>query len=64
MARYRWDDDKNALLQRTRGISFEEIVAAIETGGLLDNLQHHNPARYPRQRLFVIALNNYVYQVP
>ena len=28
-----WDPDKNALLQRTRGLGFEAIVTAIMTGG-------------------------------
>ena len=64
MAFFSWDDEKNALLQRTRGISFEEIVVAIEAGGLLDTLKHHNPKRYPRQRLFVVSLNQYAYLVP
>ena len=30
-----WDPDKNAMLQRTRGLGFEVIVTAIVTGGLV-----------------------------
>ena len=35
-----WDPDKNALLQRTRGLGFETVVIAIMTGGLVANVPH------------------------
>ena len=47
-----------------RGISFEEMVLAIEADGLLDELRHPNPEKYPNQSVFVIALDDYVYPVP
>ena len=59
-----WSAEKNQQLQRERGISFEEIVAAIEADGLLDELVHPNQAPYPRQRLLVVALSGYAYVVP
>ncbi|WP_413934331.1 hypothetical protein [Nitrospira sp. BLG_1] len=37
---------------------------AIETGGLLDVVGHPNPARYPNQGLFVVAVSSSVYLVP
>jgi uncharacterized DUF497 family protein len=64
MAHFTWSAEKNQQLQRDRGISFEEIVAAIEAGGLLDELVHPNQTRYPRQRLLVVALRGYAYVVP
>lgn len=39
-------------------------MLAIETGGLLDVVEHPNPTRYPNQGLFVVAVNSYVYLVP
>jgi hypothetical protein len=51
-------------LQQFRGIRFEDIVTAIQTGGLLDNLAHRNPARYPNQRLLVVQIGDYAYVVP
>lgn len=33
MKRYSWNAEKNEQLQKTRGISFEEIVFHIQTGG-------------------------------
>jgi len=64
MAHFTWSAEKNQQLQHDRGISFEEIVAAIEAGGLLDELVHPNQTRYARQRLLVVALSGYAYVVP
>ena len=64
MKTFRWNATKNARLRLERGVSFEEIVVAIEAGQLLDVLEHRNPARYPRQRVLVVALRRYVYLVP
>src|SRR5438128_1406424 len=64
MKPFRWDPEKNGALKADRGISFEHIVVAIESGGLLDILAHPNQAKYPRQRVLVVACDNYVYLVP
>jgi len=64
MKPFRWARDKNEALKAERGISFESVVVAIESGGLLDVLAHPNPAKYPRQRVLVVAADNYVYLVP
>ena len=61
---YRWNDIKNEQLKRSRGISFEDIVLALEAEGLLEIVGHPNPKRYPKQKVFVIALAEYVYLVP
>ena len=52
------------MLNVERGISFESVVVAIESGGLLDILAHPNQAKYPRQRVLVVACDNYAYLVP
>ena len=64
MKPFRWNHEKNEVLKIERGISFEEIVLAIEADGLLDELRHPNPDKYPNQSVFVIALDGYVYLVP
>jgi hypothetical protein len=51
-------------LSLERGITFEEIVVAIDAGHLLDVLKHRNRRRYPRQSILVVALRRYVYLVP
>lgn len=64
MKPFRWNHAKNAELKAARGVGFEEIVLAIEAGGLRDVLRHPNPDRYPRQQMFVVALAGYVHLVP
>ena len=64
MKPFRWDHDKNEALKIGRGISFEEIVLAIEAGGLLDELRHPNQRKYPDQSILVVTLDGYVYLIP
>ncbi len=64
MKPFRWNPEKNEALSASRGVSFETIVVAVESDGLLDILAHPNPGKYPRQRILVVAADNYVYLVP
>lgn len=63
MKPFRWSPEKNETLAADRGVSFENIVVAIESGGLLDILTHPNQAKYPRQRILVVTADSYVYLV-
>jgi uncharacterized DUF497 family protein len=64
MKPFRWNPEKNDKLKSERGISFESIVVAVESGGLLDVLAHPAQAKYPRQRILVVAYDSYAYLVP
>jgi hypothetical protein len=64
MKPFRWGAEKNDQLVLERGISFEQMVVAIEAGGLLDILAHPNPSKYPSQRVLVVACDGYAYLVP
>lgn len=64
MKPFRWNHEKNESLKIERSISFEEIVLAIEADGLLDELRHPNPDKYPNQFVFVVVLDDYAYLVP
>ena len=64
MKPFRWNPQKSEALKAERGISFESIVVSIEAGGLLDILARPNQAKYPGQRILVVASDNYVYLVP
>lgn len=48
----KWSSEKNELLKRTRGISFEEIIEAASTD-TLDDYEHPNKKKYPNQRIAV-----------
>ena len=64
MKRLEWNEAKNTRLKIERDISFEKIQAALEGGNLLDNIAHPNQELHPGQRVFVIAINGYVFLVP
>ena len=64
MKYYDWDEEKNELLKQMRGVSFEQVVLAIEIGDLEDRLKHPNPARYPNQKVFLVKIEDYIYSVP
>jgi hypothetical protein len=61
---FRWDPEKNERLKAARGISYEEIILAIEEGGLMDVLVHPNQKRYTGQVVLVVGYRRYVYLVP
>ena len=64
MKYFSWDGEKNEILSRVRGVSFEEVVFHIGLGHLLDILEHPNQQRYPGQRIFVVEMGGYAYLVP
>lgn len=64
MKYYDWNDEKNELLKRLRGVSFEQVVLAIASGDLIDRLRHPNPEKYPNQMVFLVKIEDYVYSVP
>ena len=58
-----WDPKKNLWLRRNRGFGFEDIVEAVENGGLLDDMKHPGQL-YSHQRLYIVDLNGYAVVVP
>ena len=52
------------LLQKERGISFEEIIHHIQSGKLLAILEHPNPEKYKNQKIAVVDVEGYAYAVP
>ncbi len=64
MKYFDWDELKNAKLKFERQVCFEDIQTAINEGGLLDVLQHHNPDKYPNQKIYVVNIESYIYLVP
>jgi hypothetical protein len=59
-----WDDKKNEWLLEERGISFEQVLVAIESGNVVDILEHPNKDRFVGQLLILVAIDGYVYAVP
>lgn len=61
---FNWNSEKNHQLIEERGSSFEEAIFHIENGGLLDDICHPSASGYPHQKIFVVAIDQYVYLIP
>ena len=59
-----WDNAKNKILKNERDIQFEDVVVAIENGGLIRKIKHTNPTKYSNQELILVVINKYIYVVP
>ena len=64
MKYFDWNESKNERLLAEREICFEDVVVAISEGHLLDVIAHHNPAKYPHQKVYVVKVREYVYLIP
>ena len=62
----RYSFEKNEILKKSRDISFEDIILALEEGCLLDDIEHPNQEKYPNQNIFIVlvVVKDYVYLVP
>ncbi len=60
---FNWNSQKNKILKENRGISFEEIVAAIDEGGLIDIISNPSTS-YIHQKCLVVKVKKYIYSVP
>ncbi len=62
----RYSLEKNEKLKSQRGISFEDVMLALENGDLLDDITHPNKEKYPNQNIFIILIRvkEYVYLIP
>jgi len=59
----KFNEEKNQLLKATRRIGFNEILEAIDNGGLLADIVNSSSDR-SGQRLYVVNINDYAYAVP
>ncbi len=64
MSRFDWSDEKNELLERTRGICFEDVLVCIQNGDVLGIIRHPNQERYPHQNIIVLTADGYVWLIP
>lgn len=66
MKKLTWSIEKSRTLKQDkhRSVCFEDIVAVLEAGDYLADIEHPNHDKYPHQRMFVVLVNGYVYGVP
>jgi len=61
---FRWDAEKNEIIAKERGITFEEIVQRIEAGAKVIETEHPNKKKYPKQKILIVDVGGYAYLVP
>ena len=64
MEMFSWNTEKNEILARERGITFEEIVQRIESGAKVIETDHPNKKKYPNQKILIVDVDGYAYLVP
>ncbi len=64
MKTFRWNTEKNELLEKSRGITFEEIVQKISSGSKVIETDHPNKKKYPNQKIMIVDVEGYAYLVP
>lgn len=63
MRRFEFSEEKNILLKKTRGVSFEDVLEAIEKKEALDDIEHPK-RKYAHQGMYVIKIREYAYAAP
>ena len=64
MLKYLWNEEKNKLLKETRGVGFEEVVESLAQKRIIANIPNPNKAKYPKQKIYIVIINNYTYAIP
>jgi uncharacterized DUF497 family protein len=59
-----WEPKKNERLKKERGVSFDDVLFHVSAGDVIDIFEHPNQERYPGQKIYAIAIEEYVYLVP
>jgi len=62
--RYEWNPEKNEILKKERGISFEQIVFHLSQGDIWKIAGHPDQKKYPGQRIYFVIVENYIFMVP
>ncbi len=63
MHEFNRDDEKNESLEKTRGVSFEDVVFHIQNDDILELIRHPNESQYSNQRIIVLNMEG-LYLVP
>jgi len=64
MKPFEWNQDKNAILQASRGLGFDDVIEALDNNRLLATINHPNQKKYPGQKVYIVNINYYCYIIP
>ncbi|MGC9385247.1 MAG: hypothetical protein ACP5D6_11665 [Kosmotogaceae bacterium] len=56
--KFDFNQEKNELLFKRRGVTFYEVVESIAENGILLNFDHPNKEKYPNQKVLVPKLSD------
>ena len=59
-----FDNEKNEILYRKRGVTFQMVIASIADHGILLDFDYPNQQKYPKQKVLVVDIDGYAYCVP
>ena len=62
--KYEWNPEKNEKLKKERGVSFEQIIFHLCQGDVWKITDHPDQINYPKQKLYFVVIEDYVYIVP
>ena len=61
---FAWNAEKNELLKKRRGVSFEDVMDILGSDAVLETEPHPNQKNYPGQFRMYVVIRRYVYMVP
>ncbi len=61
---YDFNNEKNKILYKERGVTFQHVIDSISENGVLLDFMHPNNEKYPKQRIFVVDIFGYTYCIP
>ena len=61
---YEWNPIKDMLLRSIRGVGFQDVIDALDSGNLLAIVDNANQVKYPWQKIMIIRMKDYGYRVP
>ena len=59
-----FSDEKNALLVKTRGVSFEMVIEILKSDAFVKIVKSPNKSRHLNQEAFLVEIDGYMYAVP
>lgn len=64
MRQISWSEQKSKELLLKRGVSFDDVLSALQDDRFLAIEEHPNRLKYPHQKILIVRLYGYVYIVP
>lgn len=64
MVEYEYSKEKEEIVKQKHGMSFEEVIRALDKKKILTKFAHPNRKKYPNQHVFVVEINGYAIVVP